>query len=265
MTKPTSSGEIVNSVQICLLGGFRVLKLGSPVAIRPGGKTESLLSSLAVQDHYRASREWLLEALWPESDPTRASHALNSLIHAIRKSLGDALAGAAPVVCADGGYQLNADAGVTVDVTEFEAFAGKAERDLRGGDTASALPNSLAAIALYRGDLCVIDGERVRGLVKREWLRALYLSMLGQVADQHFQHGRYRMALRYALRLLSQDPCREDAHRLVMRCHVRLGERAQAFRQYEICRSVLRSEFGVSPEPLTEALFDQVRTSPGQI
>jgi len=73
------------------------------------------------------------------------------------------------------------------------------------------------------------------------------------------------MALRYALRLLASDPCREDAHRLVMRCHVRLGERSQAFRQYQTCERMLSEEFGVHPEPLTVSLFEQVRTSPGAI
>lgn len=250
-------------VAICLLGSFQVLKFGVPVSVRPGGKTEALLSRLALQDHYRASREWLLEVLWPESDSTRASHALNSLTHAIRKLLDDALEGAAPVVCAGGGYQLNTEAGVAVDITEFDTLAHRAEHGFLTGGANGALPCSLTALALYRGDLCMVDG--VQGLVERERLRALHLSLLGQVADQYFQHSDYRTALRYALRLLSYDPCREDAHRLVMRCHVRLGERAQAFRQYQVCQRMLDAEFGVGPEQLTQSLFDQVRTSPGAI
>jgi DNA-binding SARP family transcriptional activator len=250
-------------VAICLLGSFRVLKFGDPVAVRPGGKTEALLSRLALQDHYRASREWLLEVMWPESDPAHAAHALNSLIHTTRKLLGDALEGAAPVVSTGGGYELNAEAGVAVDITEFDTLAGLAERGFGGEGTNGGLPSLLAAIALYQGDLCMVDG--LRGLVERERLRALHLSLLGQVADRYFLDDDYRAALRYALRLLSYDPCREDAHRLAMRCHVRLGERAQAFRQYEVCRRMLAAEFGVGPEPLTEALIDQVRTSPGTI
>jgi DNA-binding SARP family transcriptional activator len=250
-------------VAICLLGSFRVLKMGDPVVVRPGGKTEALLSSLALQDHYRAPREWLLEVMWPESDASHASHALSSLIHAIRKLLGDALKGAAPVVFTDGGYALNTEAGVAVDITDFDAVAGRAGCAFWTGDLAAALPSALAAIELYRGDLCIVDG--VRSLVERERLRALHLSLLGQVADQYFQQSDYREALRYALRLLSNDPCREDAHRLVMRCHVRLGERAQAFRQYQTCHRMLDTEFGVRPEPLTESLFDQVRMSPDSI
>lgn len=250
-------------VAICLLGGFQVLKFGDPVPVRAGGKTEVLLSTLALREHNSASREWLLDAIWPESDTERASNALNSLIHAVRKLLGDALGGAAPVVCAGGGYALNISAGVSVDVTEFDVLAERAERAFRDEDAATALPAALAALALYRGDLCMVDG--VRGLVEHERLRARHLSLLGKVADLHFQQAHYQAALRYALRLLAHDACREDAYRLVMRCHVRLGERAQAFRQYQTCRRMLAEEFGVRPEPLTETLFEQVRTAPGSV
>jgi DNA-binding SARP family transcriptional activator len=108
-----------------------------------------------------------------------------------------------------------------------------------------------------------VDG--IRALVERERLRAVYLSLLGQVADHYFREKDYRNALRHSLLLLRHDPCREDAHRLVMRCYVRFGQRAQAFRQYRTCERMLESEFDARPEPLTEALFDQLRTAPGSI
>jgi two-component SAPR family response regulator len=151
-----TSAKSSSRVAICLLGSFQVLKLGDPVSVRPGGKTELLLSRLALQEHNRASREWLLEVMWPESDLARASHALNSLIHATRKLLADALGGEPPVVSTGGGYELNIDAGVSVDVAEFDTLATRAEGSFRVGDVGRALPDSLAALTLYRGDLCVV-------------------------------------------------------------------------------------------------------------
>jgi DNA-binding SARP family transcriptional activator len=71
--------------------------------------------------------------------------------------------------------------------------------------------------------------------------------------------------MEYAWRLLSSDPCREDAHRMVMRCHVRLGRRAEALHHYHVCATILRAEFGVAPEEATMALFEQIRRDPGSI
>ena len=251
---------IEQPVLICLLGSFRVMKVGTEVHMRSGGKTAMLLSSLALGNHYRVSRQSLLSTLWPDSEEGRAAHAVSSMIHALRESLGDALAGAPPVVYTGGAYELNVDAGVGVDIACFDALASAAERQLRAGDTATAIRLSSQAVDLYRGDVCAIDD--MRAIIERERLRALYLSLLGRLADECFGQLDYAEALRYARRLLSHDPCREDGHRLVMRCHVRLGERAEALRQYRICWQILVTEFDARPEPLTDALFERVRLDP---
>jgi DNA-binding SARP family transcriptional activator len=250
-------------VLICLLGSFRLVKADVEVPLRSGGKTATLLSSLALRDRYRASRESLLETLWPDGDAAHSLHALNSLVHALRRRLDDALAGRPPIVYVAGGYALNVEAGVGVDIARFDALASEAMEEFRSGDSPAAIRSSLEAVALYRGDVCAVDD--VRAVVERERVRALYLSLLARVADHYFREGDYQAALGYALRLLRHDPCREDAHRLVMRCHVRLSERAQALRQYRTCQRILASEFGVSPEPATDALLERVRLDPGSV
>jgi DNA-binding SARP family transcriptional activator len=251
-------------VFICLLGSFRLLKAGAGVPVRSGGKTATLLSSLALRDRHSASREALIETLWPDADASRSGHALSSLVYALRQLLSDALAGASPIVYSGGAYELNIDAGVGVDIVQFDDLARTAERQLREGDTTAAVRYWRQAVALYHGDVCTVD-DGVRTIVQRERLRALHLSLLGRLADQSFRKRDYAATLDYALRLLSHDPCREDAHRLTMRCHVRLGERAQALRQYRVCEQILASEFDARPEPATAALFEQVRLDPAGV
>jgi len=250
-------------VLICLLGGFRVEKSGAEVPLRSVGKSAILLSSLALRDRYRASRESLLETLWPDGDEARAAHSLNSLIHALRQKLGNALSGKPPVVYSAGSYQLNVDAGVGVDIANFDGLVRAADRQLAIGDITAAVGRWQEAVEIYRGDLSASDD--LRTIVERERLRAAHLTLLGRLADHYLNECDYRVALRYALRLLAHDPCREDAHRQVMRCHVRLGERAQALHQYRLCQRILAVEFGVLPEQITNALFDRVRLDPGAI
>src|SRR5262249_27781486 len=98
-----------------------------------------------------------------------------------------------------------------------------------------------------------------------ERLRAACLTMLARLADAHFELANYQQALASAVRLLGVDPCREDAHRMAMRAYVRLGARAQALRQYNLCRTILAEAVAAAPEPATEQLFSLVRTNPGLI
>jgi DNA-binding SARP family transcriptional activator len=250
-------------VLICLFGDFRVLKAGTEVPMRGGGKTATLLTLLALGEGHRVSRQAILGTLWPDSEEPQGSHALSSMLHGLHATLGDALDGAPPILHRSGACRLNVEAGVGVDTAHFNELVGAAEVHLRAGNTQAAMAASAAAVEFYRGDVYACDD--LRAVVERERLRALHLSLLSRLADEHFEQQRYTEALRYAGRLLAADPCREDAHRLVMRCHVRLGERAQALRQYRTCAQVLAAEFGVGPEFLTEALFERVRLAPDSV
>jgi DNA-binding SARP family transcriptional activator len=86
-----------------------------------------------------------------------------------------------------------------------------------------------------------------------------------RLADNAFDQHVFDTSLELALELLQHDPCREDAHRLVMRCHVRLDARSQALYHYRTVRSILRAECDVEPEPATTALFEQIRLAPHSV
>jgi DNA-binding SARP family transcriptional activator len=208
-------------------------------------------------------RDTILEALWPGIDVALSSQSLNSLVYSLHKSLSGAIAGAPPVLYTDGAYRLNRELGVSVDVAWFEACVKAGDRHSREGNEASASAFYGQAVKLYSGDLCA--GTDVHILVERERLRAVYLTVLARLAAACFDIGDYAACLDYARQILAHDPCREDAHRLIMRCYVRQGARAQALRQYRICEGILQHEFDVAPEPATTLLFDQVRHDPSSV
>lgn len=240
-----------------------MLKGGRPVCIRSGSKAQALLLNLSVRRDYCASRDTLLEALWPRSMEPLSRQSLNTLVHTLRKLLGDAIGGAAPVLNADGYYRLNTEAGVGVDVAWFDSLVKVGECQARSGNIAVAAGAYSRALGLYHGDLCVATDTHA--VVERERLRTIYLTLLAHLADYYYSEGNYDACLKATLELLVADPCREDGHRIAMRCHVRRGERAQALRQYQLCEAMLHAEFRAKPEPATVALFEQVRLDPGSI
>jgi DNA-binding SARP family transcriptional activator len=251
------------AVLICLLGPFEILKLGEPVSLRSGGKTEQVFSCLALHPHAGIHREALIEHIWPDAPLGLASQCLNTLMHSLKAQLADALAGQSPILHAGSHYILNLDAGLGVDVLEFESAVDAGHRLLSAGSTAAAIESYEHAVVLYRGDL--VAGSDISGLVERERLRAMCLTTLARLADAHFELANYEQVLHSSARLLGVDPCREDAHRMAMRVYVRLGMRAQALRQYQLCRTILNNEFDAVPEPATERLFHLIRTDPGRV
>jgi DNA-binding SARP family transcriptional activator len=252
-------------VLICLLGGFHLLARGIQPQIRGRGKTEALLTYLGLAGRRGMSREELTAAIWPAKDTALAQQALKTLIRAVRDVLGAALGGASPVVYQAGAYRLNQEAGVGVDLGCFEALASAGDHLLHRGRAVAASDAYARAVQLYAGDLAPLPNEPVDISLERERLRARYLNLLARLAQQALVDKNYDLCLAYAGQLLGFDPGREDAHRAMMRCYVRLGQRAQALRHFRTAQSILRLEYGMGPEPATLALFRQIRVDPTQV
>ena len=71
----------------------------------------------------------------------------------------------------------------------------------------------------------------------------------------------FRSTLRKSgLRLpIAHDSYLETAHRELMRCYARSGERGMALRQYQTLRTLLDDELGAPPAAETTALFERLR------
>jgi DNA-binding SARP family transcriptional activator len=246
-----------------------VFKRSEPVPLRPHSKAAALFYQLALRPHHAAARSVLLEALWPNMVSSFAQQSLNTLTYSLHKQLGEAIGGAAPILHDGGAYRLNAEAGVAIDVTWFDMLVKSGDDLYRTSSYAAAIGQYRHAVNLYRGDLGYgsddIEPHDLSVLIERERLRACYLRLLATLADHAFRQGEYAGSLDLAQKLLASDPLREDAHRLAMRCYVRLGERGQALRQFRLCTEILRAEFDATPEPSTAALFEQIRSDPASI
>jgi DNA-binding SARP family transcriptional activator len=250
-------------VFIGVLGPMQILKMGTPISIRAGGKAEQLVGCLALHTGTGLHRAALVERVWPETPLELAGQCLNTLVHSLKRQLSGGLAGQSPIVHSQGRYTLNLDSGLGVDVVDFESRVRDGHVLQSKGSTSDAIASYEHAVALYRGD--VAETFDISGLLERERLRAICLDTLARLADAHFEIANYERALDNATRILAVDPCREDAHRLAMRAFVRLGTRAQALRQYTLCRSILRDEFDAVPELATDRLFNLIRTNPGEV
>ncbi|MCB0110018.1 MAG: bacterial transcriptional activator domain-containing protein [Caldilineaceae bacterium] len=257
---------------IAILGVPRLTIHDHELPLRSGGKSETLLCQMALTHRKPVDRTTLLTALWPHEALDVAGNALNTLTSDLNKKSRKVLhthqsngnqSGSANLICHDqGSYRFNVEAGVGTDVEYFDRWYGEGLRRLRAGDTVSGVAYCQKALALYRGD---IGGDSLTALLERERLRAARLDLLTALADYYVEQADWSGALEYLHYLLKIEPCREDAHRQIMRCHVKLGRRDQALRQFQLCTHILQHEFAAPPEPATVALFDQVRLDPGSI
>ncbi len=80
-----------------------------------------------------------------------------------------------------------------------------------------------------------------------------YVDLLDRWSGVLAAAGREAECVEVGRLVLRQDPCREDVHRLIMRCQARFGRTSEALRQYERCRNALRETLGLEPSAPTQA------------
>lgn len=160
---------------------------------------------------------------------------------------------------ADGGYRVNPKLLVEVDVERFESALSAARRAGPPGDQGTALVPWREAVELYRGDFASDAPYEQWALLPRERLRLSYLDALDRMSRIQLRTGRLDDGIVTGLRMLAVDPCREDAHRMLMRCYASQGRIYQALRQYEFCCRMLQATLEAGPSAETVAAYRAIR------
>ncbi len=235
-----------------LLGGLTITQNNAPVTNFMSGKVPALLAYLAVTKRAH-SRDALAALLWGDLPETDAKNNLRQTLSNLKKFFEPHLDITRDTVAFDSREPYS------LDVEQFEKI----------GDRRPDIPisNLESLISVYRGDF--LDGFFVRDasefeewmLLQRTRLRELALNALHTLTEHHITHGEYQDAKNYAARLLDMDAWREEAHRLLMLCYARTGQRSAALAQYKKCRAILQREFGVEPSAETNVLYERIRAA----
>jgi DNA-binding SARP family transcriptional activator/tetratricopeptide (TPR) repeat protein len=241
-----------------LLGTFRVAVNYTPVENWPSNKGRTLLKYLLTHRDKPASRDVLMEVFWPNGKPETVRNRLNVALHGLRQTLR-AAADVPVVIFQDDAYVLNPDLRLWLDVEEFERHIQIGRQLEADGHIASATAEYEIAIGSYQGDFLADDLYEDWAVLTRERLRADYLDTVDTLSRIHFSQGQYGVCATLCQLILSRDNCREDAHRLLMRCYSRQGQAHLALRQHQACVEALRDELDVAPAPETTQLYERIR------
>ncbi len=233
------------------------LRLLGGLEIEPSGeiarKTKLVLAAIALAGAKGISRAQLCGMFWPDRAAPQARSSLRQALAALRKSgqrQGDR-------IVIDGDLETVRLAGddMALDVRSFQR--GIEEGSLRGWG---------AAADLYRGDL--LAGVELpadldewfsahRRVLRQQALDLVERMSKAEAADSEATAEAAAEAL--AGRLLSTDGAAEEAHRALIRIHLRRGHVNAALRQFDQCRAALQKELATEPDRETVALVTALR------
>jgi len=137
----------------------------------------------------------------------------------------------------------------------------EARRARRAGRLKQVIVAYRKAVRLYRGPLFEDDSAGEWYLPEQRRLRDLYGRALEEVAEIHFECGELSEALHFGQLAISNDPCSEAIHRLLMRCYASQQQQQLLSRQYRVCAAALHDELGVSPVRRDDPAFPRAHLS----
>jgi DNA-binding SARP family transcriptional activator len=246
-------------VEVRVLGPLAVTIDGVPVDRWGSLKARALFEYLVLSWDKPVRRELLMHVFWSRHSRGSARNNLNVSLYNLRRTLADGRPDR-HILYADGCYQLNPEISWWVDRTQFLARLPEAQTHLQSGDASAAVAAYQAAVALYRGPLFEDDTTSEWHLGEQAQLADLYLDALERLGGLHLELNEVALAEQTARQALAADPCREAAHRLLMRCYARRQEHHLVSRQLQICETSLRRQFGIAPAPETVEVCESITT-----
>jgi DNA-binding SARP family transcriptional activator len=86
-------------------------------------------------------------------------------------------------------------------------------------------------------------------------LRGILVRAVDCLAETWLGVGESALAVRAAEEGVALEPFQESGYHRLMRMHASSGNRAEALRVYEKCRSLLASELGADPSPEFQKIY----------
>jgi peptide/nickel transport system substrate-binding protein len=215
-------------MQFGVLGAIEARRNGEILPLG-GPKQRALLAFLLLHANQPVQRDRLIDALWAERPPPRASATLDSYISRLRKLLG-----AERLIRESSGYMLTVEPGA-LDLDRFEHLVGEG----RFGE----------ALDLWRGPaLADIIYEPFANRAAEE-LEERRLLALEQRIEAELASGEGPELVPELERLVREHPLRERLIAQLMLALYRAGRQADALAIVQSARHRLSEQLGLEPGP----------------
>jgi DNA-binding SARP family transcriptional activator len=208
-------------------------------------KVLSLLAYLLTRPQFTASRDQVVEAMWPDMAPEQGANSLNQTAYFLRRVFE-------PLADDDttAGYLSSRGDLIWLDPELINSRSLDCLKLIKAArrDPSPEIIGRLAES--YTGRFAVDVLYEDWAAPFRDSLHAGYLDRIERAIELDMKAGINDRALTLAQTALQADPEAEQIELLLLRLYRRTGRHAAAAEQYQHYASVMREQLGVEPPPL---------------
>jgi DNA-binding SARP family transcriptional activator len=209
-------------------------------------KVLALLCYLLTRERFSATRDEVVDTLWPDTAPDVAANSLNQTVYFLRRVF-------------EPGYKDDTSAGyvqhdsdvlwLDQDVISSRSQACHRLMDAMSGDPSAAEVDRLSE--LYRNRFALDFAYEEWAAPYRDSLHVGYLRIIEGAVQRDLQTGHFDRGIRVARRALEIEPDQESLELSLLRLYRATGAHAAAAEQFAHYSAYLRNELGVEPPPLS--------------
>ena len=205
-------------------------------------KVLALLCFLLTRPRWAATREEVMDAMWPDIDPSSAVNSLNQSIYFLRRV-----------------FEAEYSEETTAGYLHQESDLVWLDRDLISASSAtcseliaeygrSANPQVVEQLSeAYTGRFALDFAYDEWTADFREWLHVAYLQIVETQIRLDVDHGNYRRGISLARSALEIEPRNEELELSLLKLLRGAGAYSAAAEQYSRYANVLRNDLGVDP------------------
>lgn len=245
----------MSRVEFRVLGSLEVVDGERRVDLGPP-KQRAVFALLLLNANRVVSVDRLIDELWGEEPPPRATSSLQAYISNLRRALEphrEARERPRVLVTQPPGYLLNVDHSA-LDASRFQTDAAAGRALLAEGRPAEARRRLEEALSLWRGPALADFAFETFARAEAARLEELRLVAVEDRLQALIDLGSHAQAVPEAEALAAASPLRERLWELLMLALYRSGRQADALRAYQSVRRILGEELGIEPSPSLRAL-----------
>jgi len=252
----------VPTLRIQGLGRFEVFRADIPM--KEGewqrNQAKNLLKALVSHGPQGIPKEILMEDLWPESEQKAAQQNFKVTLHRLRKSLEPGMEtdfGSSYLHLKNSILSLDIDR-VELDTERFLSLLEQGELKERDKDLQGAIDLYIQAQELYKGDFLPGDLYAPWAEPIREGLKQKYLHLMLKLARLHENCSDFKKAVLFYEKAIHTDPILEEAYQGLMILYGKKGQKNNARKVFEACRTAVTRGLGCEPDSSTIEIYDKI-------
>ena len=208
-------------------------------------KVLALLCVLITRPGFAATRDEVLEALWPDAEPDVAVNSLNQTIYFLRRVFEpDFKEALSP------GYVAYDSEVLRLDAELVEARSARCRALVRAMGREPTVEEVERLVGEYRGRFALDFAYEDWAADYRDSLHAAYLRIAERELRRAADSGHYDRGIALAQRVIEVDPQADQIELALVRLYRLTGAHAAAAEQYGHYAGVMRRELGIEPAPL---------------